>query len=273
MAQKKNAPAIPENSQSAAAAQIVAVAQAVASPMHRVIRCDFDGQTYSFNEDGWFNATEAAARFGKKANEWLRLPGTVSYLAAFTRKCGNIPYLKTRRGVGGGTWLHPKLAVRFAQWLDDDFAVWCDLQIDAIIRRTIEAAAHTNLLPMLLRQEPGPWEPRFGSSYYEALACLTNTTYTGHGGGTPALYGAITDEWVYAVVLPADVHVELKARRGASQKMHQWLADGGLALLSRQIDLVRDTANTSMDLRDFKARMLLLTKKRGQLGIVYPMAA
>lgn len=33
-----------------------------------------------------------------------------------------------------GTWLHPKLAVAFARWLDDDFAVWCDLHIDALLR-------------------------------------------------------------------------------------------------------------------------------------------
>ncbi len=25
--------------------------------------------------------------------------------------------------------MHPKLAIRFAQWLDVDFAVWCDEQI------------------------------------------------------------------------------------------------------------------------------------------------
>src|SRR5690606_41784448 len=45
-----------------------------------------------------------------------------------------IPYLKTKRGNNGGTWLHPKLAVRFAQWLDIDFALWCDEQIDHLLR-------------------------------------------------------------------------------------------------------------------------------------------
>lgn len=28
----------------------------------------------------------------------------------------------------------PKLAVRFAQWLDIDFAIWCDEQIDNLLR-------------------------------------------------------------------------------------------------------------------------------------------
>lgn len=43
----------------------------------------------------------------------------------------------TKRGAptnGGGTWLHPKLAVMFARWLDAKFAVWCDLQIGALLR-------------------------------------------------------------------------------------------------------------------------------------------
>lgn len=35
-----------------------------------------------------------------------------------------------------GTWLHPKMAVAFARWLDVDFAVWCDMQIDSILRGT-----------------------------------------------------------------------------------------------------------------------------------------
>ena len=53
------------------------------------------------------------------------------------------------------------MAVAFARWLSDDFGVWCDLQIDAIIRNAIRAEGGANLLPLLLRQEPGVWELRF----------------------------------------------------------------------------------------------------------------
>jgi hypothetical protein len=48
----------------------------------------------------------------------------------------------TKRGSaanGGGTWLHPKLAVAFARWLSPEFAVWCDLQIDALIHGDVQA--------------------------------------------------------------------------------------------------------------------------------------
>lgn len=241
--------------------------------MNNIIKHDFEGQLYSFNMDGWFNATDAAVRFGRLPNDWLRLPGTASYLAAFKRKYGNIPHLKTRRGVGGGTWLHPKLAVRFAQWLNDDFAVWCDEQIDAIVRNGIRAEGNANLLPLYLRESATVWEIRFKPDYYHALARITRTTYDGHTGGTPPIYGQITEKWVYGCLLPADVYAELKALKEKSQKMHQWLTDGGQELLDKQIDLVRNTANSCTDRKDFEARMMALSQRPGQLGFIYPMAA
>lgn len=101
-----------------------------------LITLDYEGQEITLQEDGWFNATKAAEPYSKNPNDWLRLPTTQEYLKAFERKYGKIPYLKTQRGNNGGTWLHPKLAVRFAHWLDMDFALWCDEQIDGLIRGT-----------------------------------------------------------------------------------------------------------------------------------------
>lgn len=241
--------------------------------MSKILKYNFDGQLYSFKLDGWFNATEAAERFGKLPNEWLRLPSTESYLAAFQRKYGNIPHLKTKRGMSGGTWLHPKLAVRFAQWLSDDFAVWCDEQIDSIIRNGIRAEGSANFLPLLLREDATEWELRFSPDYYHALARATHTKYTGHSGGTPALYGQLTEKWVYGCLLPVDVHAELKERKHKSEKMHQWLTAGGQELLDKQISLVTSIAKSSADLKDFEARMMLVSKKGGQLSMVYPKVA
>jgi len=101
-----------------------------------LITAEYQGKSYSFRADGWFNATEAAKRRGKDAHEWVRLPETKRYLAALERTYGKIPYVETSRARadrGGGTWLHPKLAVRFASWLDVDFEIWCDMLIDKIL--------------------------------------------------------------------------------------------------------------------------------------------
>lgn len=101
-----------------------------------VIPLQYEGQAYSFNTAGWINATEAAKRFEKKPNDWLKQDETKEYLLemAAALNCDPESLLKTRRGrYDSGTWLHPKLGVRFAQWLSTRFAVWCDLQIDRLI--------------------------------------------------------------------------------------------------------------------------------------------
>lgn len=100
----------------------------------KLVPAIYQDHTITFNDEAWINATEAATKYGKNPSEWLRLPSTVEYLGAIERKYGKIPYLKTKRGSGGGTWISPKLAVNFARWLDVDFAVWCDDQIDGLIR-------------------------------------------------------------------------------------------------------------------------------------------
>ncbi|MFB8830265.1 KilA-N domain-containing protein [Azotobacter sp. CWF10] len=103
----------------------------------RIIPFEYQGQPVRFNDEGWLHATEIAARFGKEPAQWLRLPDTLRYLEGLQRRYGKTTYVKTsraRKDRGGGTWLHPKLAVKFARWLDVDFEIWCDEQIDALLR-------------------------------------------------------------------------------------------------------------------------------------------
>lgn len=105
--------------------------------MSNVIPFNYQGQPVRFNSDGWINATDVAKRFGKRPAEWMRLPDTQKYMEALARHLNvreSHLLIRTERGRSGGTWLHPKLAVTFARWLDVDFAVWCDLHIDALLR-------------------------------------------------------------------------------------------------------------------------------------------
>lgn len=110
----------------------------------KILQMNYEGQVVTFNADGWINATEAAARFGKEPAQWLRLPDAVRYLEALERTSGKITYVKASRARadrGGGTWIHPRLAVKFARWLDVDFEIWCDEQIDALIRGELNTRA------------------------------------------------------------------------------------------------------------------------------------
>ncbi|MEF6041736.1 KilA-N domain-containing protein, partial [Escherichia coli] len=59
---------------------------------------------------------------------------------------------------GGGTWLHPKLAVRFARWLSVDFEIWCDEQIDAIIQGSVHHIDDERIKAIFLLDKSQPDE-------------------------------------------------------------------------------------------------------------------
>ena len=109
----------------------------------RIIPFDYEGQAVRFNSDGWLHATEIAESFGKEPAQWLRLDSTKEYIERLSERMeksnvgkSHITLVKTRRGntATSGTWLHPKLAVKFARWLSVDFEIWCDEQVDALLR-------------------------------------------------------------------------------------------------------------------------------------------
>lgn len=138
--------------------------------MNNVIPFDYKGQPVLFTHHGWINATKVAGRFGKEPKAWLRQIETVEYLLALASALGaksdaltqlneikeldtstsasrtkvlrlskQTGLVKVVAGSHGGTWLHPKLATVFARWLSVDFAVWCDLHIDAVLRGSASA--------------------------------------------------------------------------------------------------------------------------------------
>lgn len=111
----------------------------------KLVKANYQDTAMTFNEDGWFNATVAAERFGKRVDNWLRLGETQEYIEALggilnpsdvrdSNTGKSRIWIKTKRGNNGGTWLHPDLAVVFARWLDIRFAIWCDREIRQIIR-------------------------------------------------------------------------------------------------------------------------------------------
>ncbi|MGN7901475.1 KilA-N domain-containing protein [Pseudomonas sp. 22373] len=102
-----------------------------------VIPFHYQGQAVRFNSEGWINATDVAKRFGKRPVDWLKQDETRQYMGVLAEalNCDPESLLETRRGrYQSGTWLHPKLGVAFARWLDLKFAVWADLHIDALLR-------------------------------------------------------------------------------------------------------------------------------------------
>lgn len=103
--------------------------------MTNLVKTEFDDIAVTFTEDAWFNATEVADKHKRRVIDWLQNSETQHYLAALAEilKVPKVALLKIRRGRYGGTWMHPRLAVAFARWLDVRFGVWCDDQIFQIL--------------------------------------------------------------------------------------------------------------------------------------------
>jgi hypothetical protein len=105
----------------------------------KAITLEYDGRKVHLTPERWINATEKAEHYGKRLDHWLASKETKAYLDALARAL-NYPnsgeFVKVKEGRNGGTWLHPKLGVAFARWLNPDFAVWLDLQNDAMLRGT-----------------------------------------------------------------------------------------------------------------------------------------
>ncbi|WP_304674142.1 KilA-N domain-containing protein [Neisseria blantyrii] len=107
----------------------------------------FNQFSVSFQENGYLNATAIAEQYDKRVGNYLRNERTQEYITALTERLFN-PETRNRATAenqlviikkGGndkksqGTWLHPKLAVDFARWLNPKFAVWCDEQIEILL--------------------------------------------------------------------------------------------------------------------------------------------
>ncbi|MCR1838507.1 KilA-N domain-containing protein [Pasteurella caecimuris] len=103
--------------------------------MTNIITADYNGTQVFFQDDAYLNATAIAKHFNKLPNEWLRLDSTQEYIDLLCKNLNTEKsrILKTTRGVNGGTWLHRRLAVPFARWLNVEFAIWCDEQIEKIL--------------------------------------------------------------------------------------------------------------------------------------------
>jgi hypothetical protein len=112
-----------------------------------------------FNDDNiYINATKVAKQFGKEVRFWLRLDQTKAYIKAYEElqkeeynrsadhhfgknndnKIQNKSIVIIKKGGNDkhnqGTWIHKDLIISFAQWINPKFAVWCNKQIEEIIK-------------------------------------------------------------------------------------------------------------------------------------------
>lgn len=103
----------------------------------QVVRPEFEIREFNGHEirqrtsDGDFDATALCKVAGKKLNDWTRNASTGEYLQALSGSTGIPVDVLIRIKLDGdndsrGTWIHPRAAMRLAQWLSPKFAILVD---------------------------------------------------------------------------------------------------------------------------------------------------
>ncbi len=78
--------------------------------------------------DGYVNATAMCKANKKRWSDYRESDRCQLYLDALSQTT-EIPVfdlIESRQGQGGGTWVHPQVAVDLARWISAPFAVWMD---------------------------------------------------------------------------------------------------------------------------------------------------
>jgi len=135
----------------------------------------FDVTQLMKEESVMINATKIASQFGKKPETWLRTQETQEYIKALTESLlkrenvlqQDLSLVRVQKGGKySGTWIHSKLAIAFARWLDARFAVMCDEAIERMIRgeqqrKEERLKAKTGYAPLTLAIQSAHDEPKF----------------------------------------------------------------------------------------------------------------
>jgi KilA-N domain len=97
----------------------------------------WNGRTIRQREDGYLSLTDMAQSCGKQIGHWNDLKSTKSYLTTLSVTIGIpiVELIESQEGKFGGSWGHSKVAIRFAQWCSDEFAIQVDTWIEELLTK------------------------------------------------------------------------------------------------------------------------------------------
>jgi len=105
--------------------------------------------------DGYVNATAMCKANGKQWSKYRESDRCQTYLDALaeTSEIRMFDLIESRQGQGGGTWVHPQVAVDLARWISAPFAVWMDGWFLESVQQAQPAAVETTAVPRLREAE------------------------------------------------------------------------------------------------------------------------
>ena len=129
--------------------------------MNNIIVKEYLGSRIEFkvlNGGVYANATSMCKPFNKLAKDWLKTGQTKRYISALEQKdiYPNGLFLVSKGGQveDSGTWIHEKLVLKLAQWLDVDFELFCDEVVATLIREGTVSLTPKSEEDMLLELFP-----------------------------------------------------------------------------------------------------------------------
>lgn len=191
--------------------------------------------------------TDMANANGKLFGHWQELKGSSDYLEALSASIA-LPIAELLFvGEGNlGTWAHPKVAIRFAQWCSIDFAIQVDSWIDELLtkgvveicptveqdRQKLEVAAAPVPSLSQIDQAARMLGKRFGAAYEQRyLPQKLHKYYPALGGEEPAKEERASLPTARALLTPTQIATELgfthKTGSGNGAKVNTLLKDLG----------------------------------------------
>jgi phage antirepressor YoqD-like protein len=99
---------------------------------------NWNDRAIRIRSDRYVSLTDMAQASGKLFGHWNNLKSTKSYLKALEsviqiKITDLVQVIQGGDSQNQGTWGHPKVAIRFAQWCSDEFAVQVDIWTDELM--------------------------------------------------------------------------------------------------------------------------------------------
>lgn len=184
--------------------------------IHTLETPDGDIAVWQRPSDGYINVTQICQASGKLFGHWKESDSAEQYLQAVSERIG-IPIGSLVQSVTNGprnkrgTWAHPRIALRIAQWCSPEFAAQVDEWLELWIRGEIGLNLNTRtMLRQLLYPTAAPYGKRFSNDFYYELSRLYGLDYDPKRGAPGGLYcAALQDRLIYSR-FPVEVREAVK---------------------------------------------------------------
>jgi KilA-N domain/P63C domain len=241
--------------------------------MSDLILREYNGKKIRIREDRYVCLTDMAKASGKMYGNWRKTEPSQLYLAALSRSILLgidllIETVSSGPNSTRGTWAHPKVALRFAQWCSEEFAVQVDTWIDELLNTgsvSLKPGEKMYTLDMVVRREPAQWERMFSDEWIAEAEKITKWQWNW------SCMGQWINDTCYSY-LPTDVVEALRSLnpkneegRGRLHKHHQFLQPEIRDIVANhlnEVELLMKAANGNMDL--FK---LLMVNRYGRFRL------